>query len=275
MRAHPAARDAIFGLSALLLSLPAHAQESGPADTSGVEGPNTGQDVTDPVKRIDLRTGYEEGEDGSGTQTFILRHDRPVPLANGDQLALRMDLPFVANDFVTRDNPTGKNDIGFGDVLVQALYIHPVNRNEAFGVGSQLIVPTAGEVGFGGGKWRMVPLAGYRWAMNSISPGSFFVAAARWDFSFAGDDDRANVSNLQFGPTLNIALRDAAFVTLFPSTEIRYDFIKDSFFLPFNAAVGKLWGGQIITSLEGSAKMIGDRDAPYDWKIEARVGFLF
>lgn len=275
MPARQTARAAMVGWSTFLLSLPAHAQEGQQADASAVEGPNTGQDVTNPVRRIDLRAGYQENEDGSGTQTFILRHDRPVALANGDQLALRIDLPFVANDFVTRDNPEGENDIGFGDVLMQALYIHPVNRDEAFGIGSQLIVPTAGEIGFGGGKWRMVPLAGYRWAINSISPGSFVAPSARWDFSFAGDDDRENVSNIQFGPTLNIALKDAAFITIYPSTEIRYDFIKDSFFLPFNAAVGKLWGGQIITSLEGSAKLIGNRESPYHWKIEARVGFLF
>lgn len=261
--------------TAIAMCPPALAQDTPSEAADGGAVPNTGQDVTDPVKRIDIRTGYSEAEDGSGSQTFILRHDRPLALENGDQIGLRLDLPFVANDLVTPDNVTGKNDIGFGDILFQALYIHPVSKSEAFGFGSQVIIPTAAEIGFGGGKWRLVPLVGYRWATPSISPGSFFVAAARYDISIAGDDDRTNVSNIQFSPTLNIALKDNAFVTLFPSTEIRYDFVKDSFFLPFNAQVGKLWGGGIITSLEGSAKLIGDRYRPYNWKIEARVGFLF
>ncbi|WP_225207219.1 hypothetical protein [Novosphingobium huizhouense] len=261
----------------LLAQVPAARAQEAPAEDGGAaaEAPNTGQDVTNPIKRIDVRAGYSETTDGAGSQTFILRHDRPIALANGDQLALRIDLPFVANDFVTPDNPAGKNDIGFSDTLVQALYIHPVNKQQAFGIGAQLIAPTASEIGFGAGKWRVVPLVGYRWSVNSISPGSFFVAAARWDVSFAGDRHRANVSNVQFGPTLNVALKDGAFVTIYPSTEIRYDFVKDSFFLPFDAAVGKLWGGKIITSLEGSAKLIGDHDAPYRYKVEARIGFLF
>jgi hypothetical protein len=268
------ARAVTFALLLALPTLPAQAQQEEPSAADSA-APNTGQDVTNPLRRIDVRVGYSEAVDNSDSQTFILRHDRPVTLGNGDQLGFRVDLPLVANNLVTPDNPRGKSDLGFGDVLFQALYIHPVNAKEAFGLGSQFIVPTAAETGFGGGKWRMVPLAGYRWAVNSISPGSFFVASARWDFSFAGEGDRANVSNVQFGPTLNIALDRGAFVTLFPSTEIRYDFITDSFFLPFNAQVGKLWGNQIITSLEGSAKMIGNRHAPYDWKIEARIGFLF
>ena len=137
------------------------------------------------------------------------------------------------------------------------------------------IVPTASADQFGSGHVRLVPTIGYRYGLPEISPGSFFVAAMRYDFKVAGPDARRDVSNLQFSPTLNIALPEQTFLTFYPSTDIRYDFIADSWFVPFDVQIGKLWGKSVVTSLE-VAFPIYRGDAPlYDFKIEARVGFFF
>ena len=239
------------------------------------EEANTGQDVTNPVQRIDLRAGYSNLPNGLDVGTFILRYDKPLNLGDGWKLGLRFDAPFVYNDVPSLDNPTGSWELGYGDTLTQALLIKSIDKRQAIGFGAQLIMPTATEDQFGSGKWRVVPTFGYRYALPEITPGSFFVGAIRYDTDFAGDDDRGDVSNLQFAPTLNIALPDQMFLTLFPSTDIRYDFIANDWFVPFNAQIGKLWGKSTVTSFEFGVP-IYKGDAPlYDFKAEARVGFFF
>lgn len=263
----------------LVASHVARAANAAPAPLAselGADEPvNTGQDVTNPVKRIDIRGDWIHGVGGSDAQLLILRHDRPFALSGGNKFSARIDLPFVINDVVTPQNLSGDRNIGLSDVLLQGLFIHPVNKAQAFGIGAQLIIPTAGQDRFGGGKWKLVPTAGYRWALPSISKGSFFVAAARYAFDFAGDSKRPGVSVLQFGPTLNFALPNAVFFSLYPSTDIQYDFNHNSFFLPVDAIIGKLWSGGIVTSLEGAVAVIDDQFAPYKWKFEARIGLFF
>lgn len=237
------------------------------------EGGGSGTDIVRPPQRIDLRsefTGKEEGDEA----TFTLRYTRPQPIGQGWQVNLRADLPFALNSGVTPDNPYGYEHFGLGDVLLQAVFVRHTAPQEGFGIGTQLILPTASEQGFGKGKWRLRPTAGYRWGIPAMSEGSFFQVLARYDFSFAGDNDRSRVSELQFAPNLEIELPGEAYVSIFPSTDIRYNFVHDSFFLPANLEVGKQWG-RVVASLEGGAKLIGDEHAPYDWKLEARLGVRF
>ncbi|MEQ1576182.1 MAG: transporter, partial [Hyphomicrobium sp.] len=181
---------------------------AGAEETRAGEETNTGQDVTNPVQRIDLRLGYSNLARTLEATTLILRYDKPLNLGDGWQLGLRIDAPFVYNDVPSLDNPTGSWEFGYGDTLTQALLIKSIDKRQAVGFGAQLIMPTAAEDQFGSGRWRVVPTFGYRYALPEITLGSFFVGAVRYDTDFAGDDDRGNVSNLQFSPTLNIALPD-------------------------------------------------------------------
>lgn len=249
----------------------ARAQETGNSNDTA----NTGQDVTNPVQRIDLRLGYTDLPNGLASSTFIVRYDKPINLGDGWKLGLRLDAPFVYNDVPSLDNPTGSWEFGYGDTLTQALLIKAIDKRQAFGFGAQLIMPSATEDQFGSGRWRVVPTVGYRYALPEITPGSFFVGAVRYDTDFAGDDHRRHVSNLQFSPTLNIALPDQTFLTLFPSTDIRYDFIANDWFVPFNAQIGKLWGKSTVTSFEFGVPLY-EGDAPlYKFKAEGRIGFFF
>lgn len=249
----------------------ARAQETGNSNDTA----NTGQDVTNPVQRIDLRLGYTDLANGLASSTFIVRYDKPINLGDGWKLGLRLDAPFVYNDVPSLDNPTGSWEFGYGDTLTQALLIKAIDKRQAFGFGAQLIMPSATEDQFGSGRWRVVPTVGYRYALPEITPGSFFVGAVRYDTDFAGDDHRGHVSNLQFSPTLNIALPDQTFLTLFPSTDIRYDFIANDWFVPFNAQIGKLWGKSTVTSFEFGVPLY-EGDAPlYKFKAEGRIGFFF
>jgi hypothetical protein len=251
-------RIAILATAAVFLISPVLAQET-------KEPANTGQDITNPVTRIDLRAGYQRTPTQRDSGTFVLRADKPYSLGEGWRLGLRFDAPFVFNNVPSPDNPGGGARLGTGDVLGQAILIKSIDKRSAFGFGAQVILPTASQDQFGGGKY----------GLPEISPGSFFVGAVRYDFDIAGPGNRKHISNLQFAPTLNIALPNQAFVTFFPSTDIRYDLIAKSWFVPFNVQFGKLWGKSVVTSLEFAVPIYKGTAPLYKYRVEARLGMFF
>jgi hypothetical protein len=242
---------------------------------------NTGQDITKPLTRVDLRLSYQLTPNERNSTTFILRTDKPYVLGEGWTLALRGDLPFVHNDIPSASNPNGGYGTGLGDALAQVLLIKTIDQRQAFGVGSQVIAPTASSDQFGNQSLRFVPTAGYRYSLPEISPGSFFVFAARYDFDAIDTNTRKAVSNFQFSPTLNIALPDKVFFTFYPSTDIRYNVMAKSWFVPLDMMIGKLWprtglwGKNVVTSLELAVPMYNGSAPLYKYKVEARVGVFF
>jgi hypothetical protein len=292
--------------------------------TEGAGEVNTGQDITKPVRRFDLRFSYTNAADFSFPQplgrgeaadivrdtvregvrrgdsakeiqrtaerrlreaslkefepdvhTITLRMDLPRKLGGGWAFNTRFDLPMSFNDIPTRDNPTGDTEFNVNDVLVQGLLIKAFNPAVAVGFGTQFIIPTGTDDSFSGNRWRLVPTVGARVSLPQITKGSFFAFGARYDWDFAGDDGRSHTSQLQFSPTLNIALPDRWFLTLFPSTDIRVD-LEDGgkWFVPANFMIGKMLNKSTVASVEVGIPIIDDFDL-YDFKVEARVGFFF
>ena len=241
-------------------------------DAAGAqEAPASGKDITRPLQRVDLRTEVaDEGEEDVVTVT--LRHDRPVELGDGWRLNLRADLPFKFVDRPETEAPGAVS--GFGDVLVQAILVHRADERRAFGFGVQVRAPTSDRDVSSRNQWQLLPTVGHRWSLPGISEESFFQAVARYRFSFGGSDDTPTISELQLSPNLEIGLPDRAYLSIFPSSDIHYDFRTDSVFLPVNLEVGKEWG-RVVASLEGAVAMIDGKSAPYDWKLEARIGFRF
>jgi len=233
--------------------------------------PNTGQDLTRPVRRVDLRMGYTHTPADRNSFPLTLRTDMPFTLGNGWKLGTRFDLPFVFNNVARTDNPTGEYRLGRMDLLAQALLIKTINTGQAVGFGTQVIAPTGNQ----DPRWRLVPSFGYRTALPGISHGSFFVVGVRYDISVDGGAEQSKSRNMQFAPTLNVALPGDTFLTFFPSTDIRYNFISNSWFLPFEAQAGKLWDKKFVTSFKFSIPMHQGETPLYKLKLEARVGWFF
>lgn len=257
--------NGVLALLALVSAGPALAQQS--------ELPvGSGEDIIRLVRRVDFRVEANSAGETDELR-FTLRHDQRIELGDGWRVNLRVDAPLV---FARELDEAGghHNTSGLGDVLLQAIFVHLRTTNQGFGIGAQLIMPTAGGDALGTGKWRIRPTAGYRWPLTSISETSFFQLIARYDFSFAGDDDRRDVRQLQVAPNLEIGLEGNAYVSFFPSTDIRYNFVRDELFVPINVEVGKEWG-KLVASLEGGAGVIKGDHPPYDWKVEGRLGLRF
>lgn len=93
-----------------------------------------------------------------------------------------------------------------------------------------------------------MPGAAVRYALGGPDSANFFEPEILYDVSFAGDPSKRNIGNLQFSPTLNVALDRDWFATLYPSQDIRIS-LSDPvpgqtgrLFLPIDASLGRRLG---------------------------------
>jgi len=141
--------------------------------------------------------------------------------------------------------------------------------------GTWLSAPTASGQQFGNGRWRALQTIGYRYSLPEISNGSFFQFIARYAFDFEGDSNHNHTSELQVPPSLNISLPDDWYITFFPSTDIRYKFIRLEWFVPFNFEVRKQWNKVLMTGIEIGVPFFETPNPVYRFKIEAHIGLRF
>jgi hypothetical protein len=274
------------------LTLDHAAAQQGPSVSqnadSGATSENNGQDFTRPENLFQLRYIYQTAP-GSGTvpgatrtvttQREVLRSDVRIDLAPQWTLALRGDLPFVEKDPITADNPAGNFVDGLGDADVQAALIRQFDSRWAAGAGLRIVGPT-GSPDLTSGKWQAVPVAGVRYSMPEVTPGSYVAGLVRYDVSFAGDPTKKNISNLQLAPMLNVDLPNHWFITIYPNTEIRINFgdritgQTGRLFLPADFMLGRTLTKDVTLSLEVSIPIIKDYPV-YDFKTVVRLNFKY
>jgi hypothetical protein len=264
-------------------------QQDGAASAGGENGgkDDTGQDFTNPQNLFQVRYQYKTapGTDLNGnirkvtTDTLTLRSDFTFDLGSPWKVVFRTDLPFVAKDPISPDHPSGDYLYGVGDADFQAALIRQINQQWAVGGGLRIIAPT-GPDDITSGKWQMMPIVGARTMLPELSAGSYFEGVVRYDFSFAGDPTKKNISNLQLWPMLNIGLTDQWFFTLYPSADIRVNYgdpvtgQTGRLFLPFDFSVGRSLTKNFTVSLEFGIPIIKDYPV-YDFKTTTRLNMKF
>ena len=213
------------------------------------------------------------------TDTWKLRGDVTYMLSPQWWVVLRGDLPYLAKDKYTDSNPNGDFLYGLGDADVQAALIDNIDARWKAGAGARLIVPS-GDSAFGSSLWQFMPIAAVRYALPEISSGSYFEPLARYDVSFAGDPTKKFISNLQFGPMLNISLPDRWFFTFYPNPEIRWNFgapvtgQTGRLFLPFDARIGKKFSNNFDASVEVAVPIVKEYPV-YDFMTALRLNMTF
>jgi hypothetical protein len=143
------------------------------------------------------------------------------------------------------------------------------------GFGVRFWAPTASGDVFGNGRWRMAPTAGFRYSLPELSTDSYFQLVTRYQFDFAGDPKRSHTSNLQLGPTLNIAFANGLSFALFPSTDIRYNFMTHEWFVPFNFEIAKQWNKYFLTGIEVGVPFFETASPLYKFKVEGHIALRF
>lgn len=255
-----------------LFALPA-VPASGQSGTDGAV--NTGNDVTQPIHRVDILANYTRPDHGINAWTATLRYERPFYFDDGWKLALRFEAPVVISNDPSPGNSARNYQSGLGDTLYQFAFSRMLDGENGFGFGLRILAPSATEPELGNGRWRALPILGVRYGLSAISPGSYFQPLVRYQFDFAGDDSRRHSSDIQFSPSLNFALPQKSYVTLFPSADVRYSFINKEWFVPFNVEVGREWWTNFVTSLELGVPLIYGDHPVYLFKLEGRASYRF
>lgn len=114
---------------------------------------------------------------------FLLRHSQPF-----GNVLVRATVPLV-----TISEPEVAPTFGLGDINIFAIYTLPGTGGNKFGIGPAISMPTATSHLTGAGKWQagLAALAFFA-KSHQIQLG----ALVQWQTSFAGDEDRADISIL-------------------------------------------------------------------------------
>lgn len=239
------------------------------------EAVNTGQDITKPLTRLDIRQKYQWLANDQYAAYTTFRADKPFVLDGGWALSTRFDLPFVVTDVVSGDNPTGDHEFGTSDFLAQFLMIAPqAGKSWTWAYGTQTIFPIASHDEMGTGRYQLAPVVAVKMDLKSISKGSFGVLMVREHIDLGGNDSRGNQNYLVIQPVLNIALPQTYFLNLAPELRVNWE-NKNRWFIPFDVTLGKMLNKSTVVSLEYKTPVHDDLYPIYDHEVEARIGFFF
>jgi hypothetical protein len=229
-------------------------------------------DITRPIHRLDFFLENTQTA-GGATWTPKVRYERPFDLNDGWKFAARVEFTAVSTN--DGSDPPGTFATGLGDTQFQGVLSKELDARQGVGFGLRFYAPTATDDQFGNGRWRMAPAAGYRYSLPELSKDSYFQIVARYQFDFAGDPNRNHTSNLQLGPTLNIGLPADLSVAIFPSTDIRYNFMTHEWFVPLDIEFAKQWTKGFLTGIEVGVPLFQTMSPLYKFKIEGHLAFRF
>ena len=200
----------------------------------------------------------------AGDWNLVSRAIIPVIDSPG-QIGGKAELPSPAPG----DGKTGLGDINY------SLYFSPVTYDKViWGVGPSISLPTASDDQLGSGKWSggvtAVALAQPGWGTIGI--------LGRQLWSFAGDEDRADVSQLLVEPFMNYNLRQGWF--LITDMIITANWKADSdqrWTVPLGGGVGRVFkiGKQPINTRVEAYYNIEKPDSAPDWSISFTFSLLF
>ncbi|MDH2328330.1 hypothetical protein QCN27_15805 [Cereibacter sp. SYSU M97828] len=188
------------------------------------------------------------------------------PFFNG-KAAARLTLPFVTTD------TSGDTKSSFGDASLKLSWIPHVDARQAFVLSTEIYAPTANDDTFGTEKWVAAP--GITWA-RFISRELIVAPALIYNFSFAGDDDRADVDRADVDIYVVYRPHGKRW-WLTSDITISHDFESDvtpvSWELALGRNLGTLPGGGAINGYIRPGIGIG-ADRPYDANIEVGISLV-
>ena len=194
----------------------------------------------------------------------------PISLNEDWNLISRTIVPIVSQD----DIFLGAGDqFGLSDT-VQSLFFSPKlpSNGIIWGVGPVILLPTGTDPLLTGDKWGAGPTAVALTQQNGWTIG--LLANHIW--SFAGDEDRADVNATFLQPFITYTTPDAWTFGL--NTELTYNWTSDAWSIPINLTVTKLTkiGDQPI-SIGGGVRYWAESPdgAPEGWGGRAVLTFLF
>lgn len=231
------------------------------------------QQLSNPVASlisVPFQYNWNQGYgDQDGTQNLInIQPVIPFSISDDWNLISRTILPVVWQTDVVPDS----SQAGIGDIT-QSLFFSPKEpwNGIIWGVGPVFYLPT-GTDDLSAGKWGAGPTAVVLTQKNGWTVG----ALANHIWSFAGKDDKADISSTFLQPFLSYTTPDAWSFTV--NSESTYNWETDEWSIPINFMVAKLVkiGKQPVQFQVGARYWaVSPDNGPEGWGARASVTFLF
>jgi hypothetical protein len=178
-------------------------------------------------------TSFGVGPANGTTNTFNIQPVYPFPIG-GFNLINRAILPVTYQGELV---PGEESVFGLGDLSYTAFVSPAGSGSTTWGVGPSFLFPTATDTRLGSGKWS----AGVG-AVLLASPGKWVVGVlAQNTWSFAGDENRADVNFLFSQYFINYNIRNGWYVSSAPIITANWEAESgQQWTIPFGGGVGKL-----------------------------------
>lgn len=213
--------------------LPSKAQEQKPA-SGGLSDTEVAKS-NNPLAAINQISfhNFFSPEIRGATESANTMHLRGV-IVSGRQI-IRGTLPIITVPTVSNgENYTS----GLGDFSIfDAIKLSAEGAKTDFAIGPQLVIPTATNDALGTGKWQA---GGAFLVVHHIPGGHVLGALTTYQHSFAGDDDRTNVSVLAFQPTLTFNIV-GGFYGRSAGATWAFDLENNRILIPFAIGAGKVF----------------------------------
>jgi hypothetical protein len=223
---------------------------------------------------VPMQLNYDDGfgADGDGTKvTLNIQPVIPVSIGENWNMISRTIVPLVSQEGIFAG---AGSQSGLGDVL-QSLFFSPkalTTSGWTWGVGPALLLRTASDDLLGSGKWSAGPTAV---ALKQTKSGWTYGVLVNHLWSYAGDDERSDVSATFFQPFLAKGLGKGR--TLSFNFESSYDWEREQWTAPFNVAyskVGKI-GTQLVSYQGGVRYYIESPDGGPEWGLRFVFTLLY
>ena len=249
------------------VALPAHAQN---ADELAKQLSNPIASLTS----VPMQLNYDDGVgvDDDGERWFV--NVQPViPMSIGEDwnLISRTIVPVIQQDEIF---PGAGSQFGLGDT-VQSLFFSPkalTSSGWTWGFGPVVLVPTATDDLLGGEKWGAGPTAV---ALRQTRTGWTYGALFNHIWSFAGEDDRADINATYLQPFISKSLGQGR--TISTSLESTYDWEGGQWTVPLNVGYSKVSriGAQLVSYQGGVRYYIEAPDSSAEWGLRFTFTLLY
>ncbi len=223
---------------------------------------------------VPIQADYDEnfGPDEEGSVWRInIQPVVPFTLNEEWNLISRTILPVIDQDDIPLK---GMGESGIGDI-VQSLFLSPQKPTSSgiiWGAGPVFLIPTATDDALGSEKWGIGPTAV---ALKQDGPWTYGALTNHIE-SFAGDDDRADVSLTLLQPFLTYRTR--TMTTLALEMQSTYDWENEQWSVPINFSVQQLLKiGKMPLQIGAGVRYWADSpdNGAEDWGVRLMMTFLF
>ena len=242
-------------------------------------GPEPGRGDDQPAVPEQHNTLFGVGPDDDVAN--VLNIQPVIPFTVGDwNIINRTIVPVIYLPDVTAGLPelpegiSGGETFGLGDIN-HSVYFSPADSGPViWGIGPSLTIPTATDEKIGTEKWSAGPAA-----VALAQPGPWVIGSLiRQLWSFAGDDDRQNVSQLLIQPFVNYNMEDGWYLVSSPIVTANWEADSDdTWTVPAGGGFGRIFriGDQPINAQLAAYYNVAKPTGGADWQLRAQVQLLF